>query len=47
LDELLKWMLRSCHVFGFDIQIWMLAFAAIFVLYGAAHIFLQSRRQRL
>jgi len=45
LDALLQWMLGSCHLFGLDIQIWMLAFAGIFILYGAAHLFLEGRRQ--
>jgi ABC-type multidrug transport system permease subunit len=47
LDALLNWMLGNWHVFGVDIQIWMLAFAAIFLVYGAAHLLLQSRKQRL
>jgi hypothetical protein len=45
LDALLKWMLGSWHVLGIDIQIWMLAFAGIFLVYGAAHLYLEGRRQ--
>jgi hypothetical protein len=45
LDALLQWMLGSWHVLGIDIQIWMLAFAGIFLVYGAAHLYLEGRRQ--
>jgi hypothetical protein len=47
LDALLNWMLGNCRVFGLDIQIWMLAFAGIFIIYGATHLLLHSRKQRL
>jgi hypothetical protein len=40
-------MLGNCRVFGLDIQIWMLAFAGIFIIYGATHLLLHSRNQRL
>jgi hypothetical protein len=40
-------MLGNSHVFGLDIQNWMLAFLGIFIVYGAGHVLLQSRKQRL